>query len=111
MLFRSVAVSMSRPRVLPLCEISRETILEQFGLDQSTEALRMEHEEEVYDDIFKTQIPFAAPGIGQTTTDTGDPKANGAQGGRPVGGGKPSGDTTKPKAKTPTGATKKGTTS
>jgi hypothetical protein len=88
-------------------EISRETILEQFGLDQATEALRMEHEEEFYDDIFKTQIPFAAPGQGGPdggdTTDTGDPKANGAQGGRPLGGGKPSQDTTKPKAKSPSG--------
>ena len=90
-------------------EISRETILEQFGLDQSTEALRMEHEEEFYDDIFKTQIPFAANGINQPGQgDTGDPKANGAQGGRPLGGGEPSKDTTKPQGKTANGNTKRG---
>lgn len=91
-------------------EISRETILEQFGLDQATEAMRMEHEEEFYDDVFKTQIPFAAAGInpGQPTGDTGDPKANGAQGGRPQGGGQPSGDATKARPKTADGNTKKG---
>jgi hypothetical protein len=88
-------------------EISRETILENFGLDQATEAMRMEHEEDVYDDIFKTQIPFAAPGMGGGFN-TGDPKANGAQGGRPQGGGQPSGDTTKARPKTDSGNTKKG---
>lgn len=45
-------------------EVSRETILEYFGLDQSTEAQRMEIEDEFFDDIFLTQIPFAAPGAG-----------------------------------------------
>jgi hypothetical protein len=92
-------------------EISRETILEQFGLDQATEAMRMEHEEEFYDDIFKTQIPFAAPGVGGPPGqpgNTGDPKANGAQGGRPPGGGQPSGDATKARPKTADGNTKKG---
>ena len=92
-------------------EISRETILEQFGLDQATEAMRMEHEEEVFDEIFKTQIPFAGPGgmgaPGQGG-DTGDPKANGAQGGRPRGGGEPSKDATKARPKTANGNTKKG---
>lgn len=78
-------------------EISRETILEQFGLSQMTEAMRMEHEEEVYDDVFKTQIPFAAG------TDTGDPQANGRQGGRPLGGGEPSKDATRAKPKSPSG--------
>ena len=42
---------------------SRETILEFMGLDEATEAQRMEMEEEVYDDIFQTQIPFAAQGV------------------------------------------------
>lgn len=85
-------------------EISRETILEQFGLDQATEAMRMEHEEELYDDIFKTQIPFAAPGMGGPgPVNTGDPKANGAQGGRPQGGGSPSQNATKPKPKSSNG--------
>lgn len=41
-------------------EISRETILEYFGLDESVEAMRMEMEAEMYDDIFKTEIPYAA---------------------------------------------------
>jgi hypothetical protein len=40
-------------------EISRETILEYFGLDESTEAQRMEMEAEFYDDIFKTEIPYS----------------------------------------------------
>jgi hypothetical protein len=90
-------------------EISRETILEEFGLDQATEAMRMEFEEEVYDDIFKTQIPFAAPGAGGPgNQNLGDPTANGAQGGRPQGGGQSSKDATKVRPKTGTGATKKG---
>lgn len=90
-------------------EISRETILEQFGLDQATEAMRMEHEEEFFDEIFKTQIPFAAPGAGGPGgMNTGDPTANGRQGGRPQGGGEPSGDTTKARPKTGDGNTKKG---
>jgi hypothetical protein len=91
-------------------EISRETILEQFGLDQATEAMRMEHEEEVYDDVFKTQIPFAGGGFGQQPGqgDTGDPTANGRQGGRPLGGGEPSKDATKARPKTADGNTKKG---
>lgn len=90
-------------------EISRETILEQFGLDQATEAMRMEHEEEIYDEVFKTQIPFAAPGAGGSPNGgPASPQANGAQGGRPQGGGKPSGDATKARPKTAEGNTKKG---
>jgi hypothetical protein len=45
-------------------EVSRDTILEHLGLDEATEAQRMELEDELYDDIFKTQIPFASPGMG-----------------------------------------------
>ena len=94
-------------------EISRETILEQFGLDQATEAMRMEHEEEVYDEIFKTQIPFAGPGgmgiPGQPGgNDVGDPQQNGKQGGRPKGGGEPSKDSTKVRPKSDNGNTKRG---
>lgn len=94
-------------------EVSRETILEQFGLDQATEAMRMEHEEDVYDEIFKTQIPFAAAGMGNPNGqpgqgNTGDPAANGRQGGRPIGGGQPSGNATKARPKTGDGNTKKG---
>ncbi len=81
-------------------EISRETILENFGLDQATEAMRMDYEEEVYDDIFRTRIPFAGGGTG---FDTGDPRANGDQGGRPQGGGKPTDDATQVRPKTPEG--------
>lgn len=83
-------------------EISRETILEYFGLDQATEAQRMEMEEEMFDEIFKTAIPYAAQGVNAPppddaepdkeapTTPTGTPEppaASGARGGRPVGGG------------------------
>lgn len=94
-------------------EISRETILEFFGLDQSAEAQRMEIEEEFFDDIFKTQVPFAAAGPGaqsgapqpngEKTGPNGTPEApgvSGARGGRPKGGGSPSANATKPAAKT-----------
>lgn len=43
-------------------EISRETILEYFGLDEATEAQRMEMEAEMYDDIFKTEVPYTSTG-------------------------------------------------
>jgi hypothetical protein len=39
-------------------EISRETILEYFGLDEETEALRIGIEAEMFDHIFKTEIPY-----------------------------------------------------
>jgi len=77
-------------------EMSRDTILEHLGLDQATEAQRMELEEAIYDDIFKTQIPFAAtgaqPGQGQPEQETPNgtpesPAVSGRRGGRPVGGG------------------------
>lgn len=83
-------------------EISRDTILEFMGLDQSTEAQRVELEEKVYDEIFKTQIPFAAPGAGGAPNDPNAdpnaapakkaapaeaPAASGRRGGRPTGGG------------------------
>lgn len=61
-------------------ELSRETILEYFGLDQATEAQRMEMEEEFYDEIFKTRIPFDSP-------EGRPPAETGPQGGRPAGGG------------------------
>jgi hypothetical protein len=98
-------------------EISRDTILEYLGLDEATEAQRMELEDKLYDEIFKTQIPFAAPGAGgapqapggpatgdpnaqapaakkapakKAATPNGTPEApgvSGSRGGRPVGGG------------------------
>lgn len=61
-------------------EISRETILEFFGFDQSVEAQRREFEDESgLDEIFQTTVPFSADGS--------SPQTDGAQGGRPVGGG------------------------
>lgn len=60
-------------------EISRETVLEYFGLDQAVEALRREFEEENFDDIFQTAVPFDSP--------ENAPQITGGQGGRPAGGG------------------------
>lgn len=77
-------------------DISRETWLEFLDLDQKTEAQRMEMESDLYDPIFKTQIPFAAPGAGGTPPPAlpagpnggpPSPGASGRTGGRPVGGG------------------------
>jgi hypothetical protein len=76
-------------------EISRDTILEHFGLDQATEAQRMEMEEEFYDDIFKTFTPFDSP---EHMGNVGP-----GQGGRPTGGGQSSQDATKTKNTTPAG--------
>jgi hypothetical protein len=82
-------------------EISRETILEFFGLDEANEAKRMELEERVYDQIFKTAIPFSSP--------TGVPPAStGQDGGRPTGGGEPTKNATTAPAKTASGNTTKG---
>lgn len=62
-------------------ELSRETILEYFGFDQSVEAQRREFEEESgLDDIFETVVPFSA-------TDGTSSQVSGARGGRPAGGG------------------------
>lgn len=75
-------------------ELSRETTLEYFGLDQAVEAIRREFEEENYDDIFKTQVPFSAGQGDQQPGDSQDPQGgqepaqvSGARGGRPKGGG------------------------
>ena len=114
-------------------EVSRETILEYLGLDQATEAQRMELEDEIYDDIFKTAIPFAAPGsqpnlpdqqgdgsdgkdgtgeADSTSTPNGTPESptvSGRRGGRPKGGGEPSKSpaaTAKPKTRNGNSSTK-----
>jgi hypothetical protein len=68
-------------------EISRESVLEHFGFDQATEALRREFEKDSgLDDLFQTRVPFSAeggPGEG-----SGEPSTvSGARGGRPAGGG------------------------
>lgn len=84
-------------------EMSRDTVLEYLGLDQATEAQRLETEEERYDSIFKTAIPFSAaqPGQSAPAPDGQDdeeqnapaeatpepPAASGRRGGRPRGGG------------------------
>lgn len=65
-------------------EISRESILEYVGFDQSVEANRRIVEAQMYDDIFETAVPFNSPinnGGGLP------PGAFGATGGRPTGGG------------------------
>jgi hypothetical protein len=46
-------------------DISRETILSQFDLDQADEARMVERERESYDDIFQTTVPFDAPANNQ----------------------------------------------
>jgi hypothetical protein len=112
---RTVSIGTNQPALQALLalrtqrEVSRDTILEYMGLDQSTEAQRLEFEKKVYDDIFKTQIPFAAPGSGGApgggvnapeakapvaktqSTPNGtpvSPSVNGTRGGgRPKGGG------------------------
>jgi hypothetical protein len=54
-------------------ELSRETILNQFDLDQDLEVEYRKREEEEYDEVFQTQVPFsspnpAAPGPNQPAT-------------------------------------------
>lgn len=84
---RNIALSMDQAYVTGLLalrtqrEISRETILEFFGLDEATEAQRMEMEDEFYDDIFKTEIPYSKGTPNQdldTNLDTKDKSASGA---------------------------------
>jgi hypothetical protein len=115
---RNIALSMDQSYVTGLLalrtqrEISRETILEYFSLDEATEAIRMQMEAETYDEIFKTQIPFAAQGVNQPPAETPtkpqepaptggtgkqkpptpngtpeSPAVSGGRGGRPAGGG------------------------
>lgn len=76
-------------------EISRETILEVLGLDQSVEYQRVRYESDTYDDTFRTHIPFDGqnpgenPGTpGDTGSGTGNPGANAnAPGNDGAGGG------------------------
>ncbi len=81
-------------------EISRETVLEYFGLDQVTEAQRRELEEVEYDDIFQTVVPFSSPAQGGTGE---APSQSGPRGGRPVGGGDSSQNPAEVKPVTPRG--------
>lgn len=85
-------------------EMSRETILEYFGLDQATEAQRMEIEEEKYDEVFKTVVPYSANPQRDGNPNGGEPSnVSGARGGRPAGGGESPKNPTKPKPQTESG--------
>jgi hypothetical protein len=55
-------------------ELSRETLLSQFDMDEADEARLLEREREIYDDIFQTAIPFDAPQNNQQRT--GQPQVN-----------------------------------
>jgi hypothetical protein len=66
-------------------DISRETLLEEFGFDQEVEYVRRKREKGV-DDVFQSSVPFSSP---QT-----NPFATGSAGGRPIGGGGPGQDHT-----------------
>lgn len=46
-------------------EISRETILSQFDLDQDDEFRFRQREDDKYDDVFQTQVPYSTPNGGQ----------------------------------------------
>jgi hypothetical protein len=70
-------------------DLSRQSWLEFLGFDQEVEAQRRELEEELYDPIFQTAIPFNSPA---NTTGGGPPppepsQVSGSRGGRPPGGG------------------------
>lgn len=102
---RNVALTLDQSYVQALLalrtqrEISRETILEYFGLDQSTEAQRVEMEAEVFDEVFKTWVPFAGqapggpPAPGQEPAGPDERPAGGTDGGElsepPAGTGPP----------------------
>lgn len=85
-------------------EISRETILEFFGLDEATEAMRMELEELYYDDIFQTEIPYAATGNPSWNVDQNLVTPDGQQHSAPPPAGAPGAGS----GKTPPGQTKDG---
>lgn len=85
-------------------EISRESILDYFGFDQAVEATRREIEEERYDDIFDTVVPFSAAN-GAPPSAQG---AAGSKGGRPTGGGRPSANPAKAPARTNKNTSKTG---
>jgi hypothetical protein len=76
-------------------DLSRESYLESLGFDEDTEALRfIESEAKGYDELFASHTPFDSPDHQQPGGFPGqnDPTlqgANGAQGGRPAGGGAP----------------------
>lgn len=57
-------------------EISRESILSQFGLDQADEAAHLQREEEQFDDIFRTFVPHGV-NPAQNEVDPDDPDDDG----------------------------------
>lgn len=74
-------------------ELSRETLLSQFDIDQDDEAQMLEREAEEYDGIFLTQVPFSTPNP-RTEVAPNDPAGRSAQrragrqgGGNSNGGG------------------------
>lgn len=69
-------------------EISRETILSMFDLDQGEEAMFLEREAEDFDETFQTQVPFAAPNPKNRPAEgePGAPTQTTKQGGRNGGG-------------------------
>lgn len=75
-------------------DISRETELDEFNLDQEIEYERRKREKGV-DDVFQSSVPFSSP--------DSNPFATGTQGGRPIGGGG-AGMPSTPAAGNPTGS-------
>jgi hypothetical protein len=61
-------------------DISRETLLEEFGFNQEVEYVRRKREKGV-DDTFQSSVPHSSPET--------NPFATGTAGGRPIGGGGP----------------------
>ncbi len=53
-------------------ELSRETLLSQFDIDQDDEAEMLEREADQYDKIFQTQVPFSSPNPTNNPDNTGD---------------------------------------
>jgi hypothetical protein len=56
-------------------EISRETILNQFDLDEALEAELRKREQVEYDHIFQTQVPFSTPNPATPPAPPGQPPA------------------------------------
>lgn len=54
-------------------EISRDTLLSTFDMDQDAEARALEREKDKYDDIFETAIPFNSPANQPGRTQEGEP--------------------------------------
>lgn len=66
-------------------ELSRGTALEELDYDQEVEAIRRVREEEEFDDIFETHVPFDSPDNTQGGNGNGKATPNDVEGGRPKG--------------------------